>query len=147
MIHFKIGDIFQQKTEAYINPVNCVGVMGAGLALQFKKRFPDNFKEYEKVCKNKELIIGKMFIYKTDIYNPKYIINFPTKNHWKDKSKLEYIDIGLISLKSAIEQYNISSISIPKIGCGLGGLKWIDVKNKIIFHLSEIDCEIFILEN
>ncbi len=93
MIEFKKGDIFTEETEAIVNTVNCVGVMGRGIALQFKKRFPENFKEYAAACKHEEVQPGKMFVHATGtLTNPKYIINFPTKRHWKGKSRIEEIN-------------------------------------------------------
>lgn len=144
-IHIKKGNIFDSKAQGFINPVNCVGVMGAGLAKQFKDRHPDNYMAYELACANKSVLTGRMFVFKPEI-GPKYIINFPTKRHWKSKSKMEYIETGLYDLVKIIKTYNISSIAIPAIGSGLGGLKWTDVENKIITILSDsenIDIEIY----
>jgi len=134
------GNILRSHAEALVNTVNCVGVMGKGIALQFKKAFPDNYKAYEKACKSNEVIIGKMFVYETgEMYNPKYIINFPTKNHWKGKSKYEYIESGLNDLKKVIKRRNISSVAIPPLGSGLGGLDWNRVKYMVEDALSELD--------
>jgi O-acetyl-ADP-ribose deacetylase (regulator of RNase III) len=132
MIEYKQGDILSEDVEAIVNTVNCVGVMGRGLALQYKNKFTDNFKIYAKACKLKEVIPGKMFVTQTGRFaNPKYIINFPTKRHWKGKSKLEDIDDGLIDLIKVIKKYDIKSIAIPPLGSGLGGLDWNIVKTKI----------------
>lgn len=129
MIEYKIGDIFKEEVEAIINTVNCVGVMGRGLALQFKKRFPDNFKAYEQAAKKNEMQLGKMFIYDTHkLINPRFVINFPTKNHWRSQSELKDIEEGLKSLLIEIQERNIHSIAIPPLGCGLGGLEWHDVR-------------------
>jgi len=99
MIEYKNGDIFNSDVEAIVNTVNCVGIMGRGLALQFKNKFPQNFKEYAVACKNEQVQPGKMHIYQTgQLTNPKYIINFPTKRHWKGKSKIEDIENGLDDL-------------------------------------------------
>jgi len=139
MIEYKQGDILSEDVEAIVNTVNCVGVMGRGLALQYKNKFPDNFKIYSKACKSKEVQPGSMFVTQThQLINPKYIINFPTKRHWKGKSKIEDIDDGLIDLIKVIEQYNIKSIAIPPLGSGLGGLDWSIVKNKIENTFSNI---------
>lgn len=139
MIEYKQGDILSEDVEAIVNTVNCVGVMGRGLALQYKNKFPENFKVYAKACKQEEVIPGKMFITQTgQLTNPKYIINFPTKRHWKGKSKIEDIDDGLINLIDTIEKYNIKSIAIPPLGSGLGGLDWVIVKNKIESKLDNI---------
>lgn len=140
-------NIFNLNTEAVINTVNCVGVMGKGLALQFKQKFPENFKVYKKKCINGEINIGKMFIFNNGLINkPKFIINFPTKKHWREKSQLAYIEKGLQDLKKVIIDYKIKSISIPPLGCGLGGLKWKDVKNLIIESLSDLDICIVLYE-
>jgi O-acetyl-ADP-ribose deacetylase (regulator of RNase III) len=139
MIKYKQGDILGENVEAIVNTVNCVGVMGRGLALQYKNKFPNNFKIYSKACKSDEVIIGKMFITHTEqLINPKYIINFPTKKHWRGKSKIEYIEDGLVSLISEIKKYDIKSIAIPPLGSGLGGLDWNIVKNKIENSFSKI---------
>jgi O-acetyl-ADP-ribose deacetylase (regulator of RNase III) len=140
MITYKIGDILQENTEAIINTVNCVGVMGRGIALQFKNRFPGNFKAYYFACKNNEVRPGHMFVHKINEFsNPKFIINFPTKRHWRDKSKIEDIESGLQSLVCLINQLNIQSIAIPPLGCGLGGLDWQQVKPKIEAALQSIN--------
>ena len=147
MIKYKNGNIFDEDVEAIVNTVNCVGVMGRGLALQYKKTFPDNFKAYLIACKNGEVIPGKMYVYNTgQIFNPKYIINFPTKRHWKAKSKIEDISNGLDDLVRVIREYNIKSIAIPPLGSGLGGLNWKDVKDLINQRLSHIDCNIIVFE-
>jgi O-acetyl-ADP-ribose deacetylase (regulator of RNase III) len=132
MIEYKKGDILREDVEALVNPVNCVGVMGRGLALQFKKAFPENFKEYAAGCEHNEVQPGRMFIFRTgQLTNPKYIINFPTKRHWRDKSRIEDIDTGLIALTNEIRSLNIYSIAIPPLGSGLGGLKWSNVRPRI----------------
>jgi O-acetyl-ADP-ribose deacetylase (regulator of RNase III) len=139
MIKFKSGNIFQEEVEAIVNTVNCVGVMGRGLALQFKKKFPDNFKSYKQACKTNSIKLGSVFVYDTgQIIGPKYIINFPTKNHWRENSKLSEIDRGLDSLKDFIIEQKIRSISIPPLGCGLGGLDWEDVKSLITQKFSDL---------
>lgn len=115
------GNIFNSTCEFIINPVNCVGVMGKGLALQFKNLFPNNFSKYRQHCLEGNLSIGKLLI---TTENNRKIINFPTKEHWKNPSKLEYIILGLEKLENAINGFNIKSIAFPKIGSGLGGLNW-----------------------
>lgn len=115
------GNIFNSSCEFLINPVNTVGVMGKGLALQFKNLFPNNFLKYRQHCLNGNLTIGKLLI---TTENNKKIINFPTKEDWKNPSKLEYIILGLEKLETAINKFNIKSIAFPKIGAGLGGLNW-----------------------
>jgi O-acetyl-ADP-ribose deacetylase (regulator of RNase III) len=121
--------------------------MGAGLALEFKKRYPDNYSVYKEVCKKPGLKMGGLVCWpiKTD-ENTRIIINLPTKKHWKDKSKLQDIDISLFALKEFVITRDIPSIAIPALGCGLGGLAWKDVKSLIIKHLSDVEAEIIILE-
>lgn len=147
MIEYKRGNIFKENVEALINTVNCVGIMGRGLALQFKNKFPDNYQEYVKVCKKNQVVPGKMFVYKTNqLLNPKYIINFPTKRHWRSKSKIEDIQNGLDDLKRVIKEFNITSIAIPPLGSGLGGLEWEEVKKIIEQKLQNIDSKIIVYE-
>ncbi len=140
MIKFKTGNILKDKSDAIVNTVNCVGVMGKGLALQFKKAYPDNFKKYKSAC-NKGLINpGEMFITQnSDLISTQWVINFPTKKHWKGNSKIDYISEGLEDLVEKIEELGIKSIAIPPLGAGLGGLDWNIVKNRIIETFKSID--------
>lgn len=139
MIQYKCGDILQEDAEALINTVNCVGIMGRGIAAQFKKAFPDNFKAYAAACKKGEVRPGNLFVFDREtLTNPRYIINFPTKQHWRGSSKIEYIDVGLRSLLEVIRRYGIHSIAIPPLGCGLGGLHWPDVKARIARALQTL---------
>lgn len=139
MIHFKTGNILTDEAQAIVNTVNCVGVMGKGLALQYKKAFPRNFKEYKAACDKQLVTPGKMFITKfDDILESKFIINFPTKKHWKGASKIEYIDAGLDDLICQIKELNITSVAIPPLGAGLGGLDWTLVKSRIVEVLSPL---------
>jgi O-acetyl-ADP-ribose deacetylase (regulator of RNase III) len=129
MIKLTQGDILKADAEALVNTVNCVGIMGRGIALQFKKAFPTNFKAYTVACKADQVQPGKMFVSDLNhLYNPRFIINFPTKRHWKSKSLIEDIQSGLTDLIAIVQQHNIRSIAIPPLGCGLGGLNWEDVK-------------------
>ena len=147
MIKNKNGDILREDVEAIVNTVNCVGIMGRGLALQFKNKFPQNFKEYQLACTNKEVQLGKMFVHQTgQLINPKYIINFPTKGHWKQNSKIEDISNGLDDLITIIEKYSIKSIAIPPLGSGLGGLDWKMVKKLIEEKLKNINCTVMLFE-
>jgi len=131
MISYRIGNILQADCEALVNPVNCVGVAGKGLALQFRQVFPANFEAYRAACQNRQLVPGKLFVFHTGLERPKYIINFPTKRHWRDKSRLEDIQLGLKSLIEEIRRLSVRSIAIPALGCGLGGLDWKDVRPMI----------------
>jgi O-acetyl-ADP-ribose deacetylase (regulator of RNase III) len=132
MIELKHNDIVTADAEALVNTVNCVGVMGRGIALQFRKAFPENFTAYKIVCDRRELHPGQLFVYEQDqLTNPRYIINFATKDHWKGKSRLDYIDSGLKALVEEVQKRGIRSIAIPPLGCGLGGLRWSEVRPRI----------------
>jgi len=147
MIQFMQGDLLQADTQALVNTVNTVGVMGKGIALQFKNRFPKNYHIYKEACKSQELKIGQMLVVKDgDLLNEKYIINFPTKEHWKSPSKIEYIEQGLIGLKEVIRKYSIKSIALPPLGCGNGGLDWNIVKRMIVESLGNLDILISVYE-
>ena len=140
MIERKTGDMFVEDVEALVNSVNCVGVMGRGIALQFKNRFPENFKAYSDACKRDELRPGRMFVHESGrITNPRYIINFPTKRHWRGKSRMEDIEAGLQALVREIRERNIQSIAIPPLGSNLGGLDWADVRPRIETALAGMD--------
>ena len=140
MIEYKTGDIFAQDVEAIVNSVNCVGVMGRGIALQFKNLFPENFKAYAEACDRDEVKPGRMFVFETEqLTNPRYIINFPTKRHWRGKSRIEDIEAGLGALVREIRQRNIGSIAIPPLGTNLGGLNWTDVRSRIEAALRGIE--------
>ncbi|UCH93332.1 MAG: macro domain-containing protein [Candidatus Aminicenantes bacterium] len=136
MIKTTQGDLLKADVDALVNTVNCVGVMGKGIALQFKLTFPENFNQYYQACRKNQVKIGKMFVVKC-LTGVKYIINFPTKKHWKEKSNLEYIKRGLKNLVETIRDLKITSIAIPPLGCGLGGLNWPEVK-KVIFEELKI---------
>lgn len=146
MVHTVSGNILTSKAEAIVNTVNTVGVMGKGIALQFKKAFPDNYEAYAAACKKGEVVPGKVFVTKTFwMGSVKYVINFPTKRHWKGKSRLEDIENGLADLVEFVRENKIKSIAIPPLGCGLGGLSW-QVVSKIIRKSFENldDVEVFL---
>src|SRR5260370_13224320 len=139
MIELTHGDILQADTEALVNTVNCVGVMGRGIALQFRKAFLENFKAYEAACERGEVRPGKMLVFETGrLTGPRYIINFPTKRHWKGKSRMEDIDAGLSALVQEIRKRGIGSVAVPPLGCGLGGLHWGEVRPKIVSAFEEL---------
>lgn len=139
MIEYRQGNLLQANVEALVNTVNCVGVMGKGIALQFKQAFPNNFRQYEKACKEKKVVPGKMFVVPTNtMFNPSFIINFPTKRHWKEKSKIEDIKSGLVALVETLRQYQITSVAVPPLGCGNGGLDWNEVKPLIESAASQL---------
>ena len=140
MINFTTGDIFKDDAQAIVNPVNCVGVMGKGLALEFKRRFPRNFQDYAAACREKQVQPGSMFISSGETReHPGYIINFPTKRHWRDGSRLEDIRDGLRAMADDIRELGIRSVAVPALGSGLGGLDWEDVRDLIREELSELD--------
>jgi O-acetyl-ADP-ribose deacetylase (regulator of RNase III) len=125
MIELTRGNLLEAPAEALVNTVNCVGYMGKGIALQFKQAFPANFKHYEAACHAGDLVPGKMMIHDNGgLVNPRYIINFPTKRHWKGKSRIEDIESGLSALVADVQRLGIRSIAVPPLGCGLGGLEW-----------------------
>ncbi len=124
------GDLLKQHdVDAIVNTVNCVGVMGKGIALQFKKKWPVNFKAYAEACKAGLIKPGQLFIYDAGaLATPKFIVNFPTKDHWRGKSRIEFIQDGLVDLVKQIKVHRITSIAVPPLGCGNGGLDWQQVK-------------------
>lgn len=148
MIHFTKGNIITSSAEALVNTVNTVGVMGKGVALQFKEEFPKNLLKYKEACNSGELTPGELLITRELNSNgeEKIIINFPTKLHWRNPSKYEYITKGLKKLTKAISEHNIKSIAIPPLGCGNGGLDWNIVKGMIEEALIDVECEIYIYE-
>jgi len=139
MIELHRGDILKADAEALVNTVNCVGVMGRGIALQFRKKFPGNYEEYRQVCDKGKLRVGMMMVHDLhSLMNPRFIINFPTKRHWKGKSRIEDIEAGLKTLVEEVRSHGIRSVAIPPLGCGLGGLKWNDVHPLIEKAFSEL---------
>ena len=139
MIEFTQGDLLNSDAEAIVNTVNCVGIMGQGIALQFKQMYPANFKAYAAACAAGEVVPGKMLVFETgEMTNPKYIINFPTKTHWRGNSKLEDIETGLAALREEILRRGIKSVAIPPLGSGLGGLPWPAVKSRMIEALESL---------
>jgi O-acetyl-ADP-ribose deacetylase (regulator of RNase III) len=148
MIRFTHGDILKADAEALVNTVNCVGVMGRGIALQFKNAFPANFRAYAAACDRREVLPGHMFVFDTgELTWPRYIINFPTKRHWRGKSRIEDIEAGLPELVAEIRKRNIRSIAVPPLGSGLGGLDWTRVRPLIERALAEIpDVEAIVFE-
>ncbi len=134
MIELKQGDILQSGAQALVNPVNCMGVMGAGLASQFRRAFPEDFRVYRAACKAREVRAGKMFVTSGD---GRHIVHFPTKVHWENPSELVWIEQGLADLVGVIHVMDIRSIAIPPLGCGLGGLKWDVVQPKIVVAMEQ----------
>lgn len=142
MIEFTSGNLFESNVEALVNTVNTVGVMGKGIALQFSRQFPEIMPIYEAACKDGSLAVGTVQTIRLALLagmaGPGYVINFPTKKHWKGDSKIEYVESGLRSLRAAIEKYGIKSIAVPPLGCGLGGLDWADVRQRIVETLGNL---------
>lgn len=141
-IEYKSGDMFEEPTEAIVNTVNCVGVMGKGVALEFKRRWPNNFKAYKLLCDEKRLEPGSMFIFDNNDFlsdgKHRYLINFPTKKHWRSRSKLEYIEQGLDDFVRQVECLGIKSVALPPLGCGNGGLQWTEVRSLIEKKLTKL---------
>ncbi len=148
MVRLIKGNILEADAEALVNTVNCVGYMGRGIALQFKKAFPDNFVAYKQACRQGTVRPGRVMVYETgSVINPKYIINFPTKRHWRGKSKLRDIASGLESLIEEVKERNIQSVAVPPLGSGLGGLDWDVVRPKIEQAFSMVpDIRILLFE-
>ncbi len=148
MIEYKTGDILGERSQALVNTVNCVGVMGRGIALEFKKAFPDNFKAYEQACKLGKVVPGAMFVHQTNsLTSPRFIINFPTKRHWRSNSRIEDIESGLGALVSDLRRLNIESVAIPALGCGMGGLDWDEVRPLIEIAFADLpDIQVAVFE-
>lgn len=139
-IAFTKGNLLDADVEAVVNTVNTVGVMGKGVALMFKEAYPDNFKQYEAAARAKELRVGKMFVTHRDAFiGPKWIVNFPTKAHWRFPSKMEWIAEGLDDLRDFIEEHKIKSIALPPLGAGNGGLDWQDVRTLMVDKLQTLE--------
>src|SRR5689334_18183630 len=139
MIDYHTGDILKDDSEALVNTVNCVGVMGRGIALQFKNAFPENFAEYAAACKRGNVKPGKMLVHQTGkLTGPRYIINFPTKRHWRGKSRIQDIENGLTDLIAVLREKRVRSVAIPPLGSGLGGLDWADVRPLIEMAMLEL---------
>jgi len=146
MIEYSTGDIFSINIEALVNPVNCVGIMGKGLALEFKKRYPQNFAWYYKICSDNRLTPGKVLTTYVGLDTVDYIINFPTKRHWRDSSTIECISTGLDALLLEIKKLHIKSIALPALGCGNGKLLWSDVKPLMEARLSSSEFQAIVFE-
>lgn len=140
MIRYTEGNLLEAEVEAVVNTVNTVGVMGKGIALMFKEAFPENFQLYEAACKAKEVRVGRMFVTERhELMGPKWIVNFPTKEHWRRPSKLEWVVNGLKDLRAVIQDKGIRSIAIPPLGSGNGGLEWPQVRAAIEAALAGLE--------
>lgn len=148
MIQFKQANLLESDADAIVNTVNTVGVMGKGIALQFKNQYPNNYKLYAAACKAKEVVVGKMFVTEETslLSGKKIIVNFPTKTDWRKPSEYSYIETGLQDLAKVIQERNIKSIAIPPLGAGNGGLDWNRVKAIIEHYLTDVHCEVQIYQ-
>jgi O-acetyl-ADP-ribose deacetylase (regulator of RNase III) len=147
-MNFTQGNLLDARVEAVVNTVNTVGVMGKGIALMFREQYPENFRAYEAACKAGEVQVGKMFVTAgVELDGPRWIINFPTKKHWRQPTKLEWVRSGLVTLKEVIREKHIKSIAIPPLGCGNGGLDWAAVRPVIEAALGDLrDVEVIVYE-
>lgn len=147
MIREMHGNLLHAEADALVNTVNTVGVMGKGIALQFKRAYPDNFRDYVSACRRGEVRTRKVFVHETgQVRPPYYIINFPTKTHWRGVAKLEDVEFGLSDLRRVIQELNIKSIVLPPLGCGNGGLEWSEVRERIeaaLGNLEDVDVAVF----
>jgi O-acetyl-ADP-ribose deacetylase (regulator of RNase III) len=147
MVTFTQGNLLEAKAEALVNTVNTVGVMGKGIALMFKERFADNFRLYAAACKAKQVQTGKMFVTEArELDGPRWIINFPTKQHWRAASQLAWVIDGLQDLRRFLIEHQVKSIAIPPLGAGNGGLDWDQVREQIELALGDLDAEILVFE-
>jgi|TARA_R100000501_G_scaffold13195_1_gene24197 O-acetyl-ADP-ribose deacetylase (regulator of RNase III) len=148
VINYTTGNLLDADVEALVNTVNTVGIMGKGIALMFKERFPANNEAYVKACKAGEVRTGQVFVTETnELMGPRWVINFPTKQHWRAKSKMQWVVDGLADLRRFIEQNRVRSIAIPPLGSGNGGLNWAEVKPKLEQALGGMDAvEIIVFE-
>jgi O-acetyl-ADP-ribose deacetylase (regulator of RNase III) len=147
MITFTQGNLLEARAEALVNTVNTVGGMGKGIALMFKERFADNFRQYAAACKAKEVRTGKMFVTGVNEFNgPHWIVNFPTKQHWRYPSRMEWVVEGLQDLRRFLVEKQVKSIAIPPLGAGNGGLEWAEVRKQIVSVLGDLDAEILVFE-
>jgi len=145
MIRFERGNLLDAQTDALVNTVNTVGVMGKGIALQFKNRFPNNYKAYLQACKNKNFHVGELLVVQEgDLADQKLIVNFPTKVHWRADSKYEFIESGLVQLRKLILEKDIKSIALPPLGCGNGGLNWKVIEPMIYRYLGDLSADILV---
>ena len=147
MVEFVAGNLLEADVDALVNTVNTKGVMGKGIALQFRRAFPENYKAYQAACEVGEVQLGRMFVAPTGyLGRPRLIINFPTKAHWKSRSRIADIEAGLVDLQRVIREYDIGSLALPPLGCGLGGLEWSDVRPRIEAALVDAPVRALVFE-
>ena len=147
MISYCQGDLLEADVDALVNAVNTVGVMGKGIALAFKNRFPANTQAYAAACQRGEVVTGRMFVTETPaLLGPRWIVNFPTKQHWRDPSRLEWVQTGLQDLRCFLLAQSVQSVALPALGAGLGGLGWSAVRAEIETALADLDVDIRVYE-
>ena len=151
MIHYTQGNLLDAEVEALVNTVNTVGIMGKGIALMFKEAFPENFRLYAAACKEGEVQVGRMFVTERPLLTgsgggPRWIINFPTKRHWRDRTRLEWVEAGLADLTRVLQEKAIRSVALPPLGCGNGGLEWSAVRPLIEQALAGLPVEVLVYE-
>lgn len=142
MIAFVEGDLLQSRADMLVNAVNCVGVMGAGIALKFRRRYPDMFRDYQRVCRAGQLRPGLLHVWRSA--DGRRIVNLPTKRHWREASRLADVDAGLVALRACIEQFERTCVALPALGCGRGGLDWNCVAPLIETRLADLDAHILV---
>ena len=148
MIVYKSGNLLADTAEALINTVNTKGVMGKGIALAFRQAFPRNYLEYREACQKAQVGIGRLLVIQdtNPVYGAKLIINLPTKTHWIYPSEYSYVEAGLHALRQFIMQYRVTSVALPALGCGNGGLNWQVVKGMVETALGDLSCDIRVYE-
>lgn len=136
MINVGVGNLFDSKAQTLVNAVNCVGVMGAGIALEFKRRFPSMFEDYRARCRRGEVRLGKPYLFRPA--RPPWVLNFPTKGHWRDASQLADVVAGLEAVEARYKDWGLESLAVPALGCGMGQLEWRDVGPLLYRYLSRL---------
>lgn len=145
-VTFTSGNLFDSQMATWVNTVNCVGVMGKGIALAFGRRFRDMRQDYERRCEAGEVVPGLPYIVETGELLPRSVINFPTKQHWRGKSRLEWITTGLDHLEARYQRWEVESLAVPPLGCGHGGLRWEDVKPELEERFARFDIPVEVFE-
>lgn len=141
MLTFVRGDLFESPAQVLVNTVNTVGVMGKGIALTFKQVYPEMFKRYQELCERKQLDVGRLWLYKTE---HKWILNFPTKKHWRNPSQMEYLEAGLQKFAATYAEQGITSVAFPELGCGNGELEWAAVRPVMMRHLRSLPINVYV---
>jgi O-acetyl-ADP-ribose deacetylase (regulator of RNase III) len=147
VVDFVTGNLLEADVDVLVNTVNTKGVMGKGIALQFRRAFPANYKAYRAACAAGEVRLGRMFVFHTGrLGRPQVIVNFPTKGHWKSRSRLADVEAGLTDLRRVLSGLGMESVAVPPLGCGLGGLRWEDVRPRILAALADLDMRVLVFE-